>query len=333
MADMTTHEMLDDVNLTIEAAHVTKATRAIAGYVNGRYANWPAIVAKWGRSGMFLLSIDVQANPGAGAQCLDIELGDATIAQAPAWFKATQAAGKAARDLRWYPKLYTSVGDTKFLGDRLQALVDTMSAAGVKRDEYMLWSAHYTGKAHICGPSSCGSKVQADATQWTSTFEGASLDASLCYGYFFAGPPAPGAPALPAPRALVAYPSYRGVDLVWGAVEGAQEYDVQLLSGGAQTGRAKVTVNRATFPVQASTEYAFRVAALPGGSWSPEVSFKTPAAPPVPVDPPPPVNPPPVTPPPPPVLYVQRTVSAADAATVGVPAGTVLFIPYKAPGA
>lgn len=189
-ADMSTHEMLDDVNLSIMESRASGAY-AIAGYVNGRYSNWPAIVAKYGKSGKYLLSIDVQGNPGAGAQCLDVEKGDATIAQAPAWFKVTAANGRRARDLRWYPKLYTSAGNA-------EALIAEMSKADIARDAYMLWSAHYTQKAHICGPRTCG-YPQADATQWTSAFDGASLDASLCYGYFFAGPGAPAAAPTPHP--------------------------------------------------------------------------------------------------------------------------------------
>lgn len=201
MTDMNTYKMLDDTNVTVEAAHVDSTIHAVAGYVNGRYANWASLVAKWGKT-KFLLSIDVANNPAAGAQCLDIETGDATIADAPGWFKATQAAGKAAKDLRYYPKLYTSESN-------VSSLVKTMTAAGVARDEYMIWSAHYTGSAHICGPKSCGCPVQCDATQWTSSADGVSLDESLCYGYFFAGAPTTAPAAAPAVK-KVTVPDLRG---------------------------------------------------------------------------------------------------------------------------
>lgn len=335
--DMTEYEMLDDVNLSIEEAHAS-AAHAIAGYVNGIYANWPAIVAKYGRSGKFLLSIDVQANPAVGAQALDIEKGDASIAQAPGWFKATQKAGRAAKDLRWYPKLYISESNA-------QALVDEMSKAGIARNEYMLWTAHYGKGKHICGPKTCGCPVQADATQWTSTFEGASLDASQCYGYFFAGPGAvvppgsPGstAPKLGVPEGLSASASYRGADLGWSAVSGAHEYDVQLLNGNVEAGRVKVTATHTALPVKASTAYKFRVAALPGGDWSPEYGFETPAAPKPPVPPTPPPTPGPVPPPAPkPVetlVYVQKILSVSDASKAGFPEGTIVFIPHMVQGA
>lgn len=200
MADMSLVRMLDDVNTTLLEQYVASdKPGAVAGYVNGKYDNYATLAAKYAPAGLHLISIDVANKPAAGAQCLDIESGDATVADAPAWFKATQAAGKAANDLRYYPKLYTSESN-------LASLVATMTKEGVARDEYMLWSAHYTNSAHICGPKTCGSSVQADATQWTSSYKGVSLDASECYGYFFAGPPAK--TVAPAPAATIAPKEY-----------------------------------------------------------------------------------------------------------------------------
>lgn len=235
MADMSLKVMLDDVNLATLEAHASSAD-AVAGYVNGSYANWPVLVAKYASSGKHLLSIDVQNKPSAGAQCLDIEKGDAVIGDAPSWAKATAAAGKAASDLRYYPKLYTSESN-------LVALVAAMTAAGIARGDYMIWSAHYTGKAHICGPKSCGSAVQADATQWTSSYQGVSLDCSQAYGYFFAGPPAATAPATvtgtAAPAATAQPPTgYSGtaapvVSLQWdgGTPSAAYEYQIATSDG------------------------------------------------------------------------------------------------------
>lgn len=363
--DMTTYQMLDDVNLAVEASAVTASTRAVAGYVNGKYANWPALVAKYSKTSLFLLSIDVQGNPSIGAQCLDVESGDATIAQAAGWVKTTAAAGKAAKDYRYYPKLYVQESN-------LPALVAALSAAGIPRSAYLLWSAHYTGEAHICGPATCGCSIQADATQWTNSYNGASVDASLAYGYFFSGPggEVPGtitaastlvAPAaLKPPESLRSYPSYQGVTLDWGAVAGAASYDVQLLAG-EQVGRTEVTVPHVSLPVTANTDYMWRVACLPGGEWSAEESFTTP---PKPVTETAPVTPPETavaatsattaTPAPVPVVnvpepspvpanaptgntgvlvYVQETLAADIAAQLGLPTGTILFIPHTVEGA
>lgn len=317
-ADFAQVVMLDDIDLSIINAHFAKVdvpkgtVKAIAGYVNGKYANWPAIVQKWAASGLHMVSIDVQANSTAGAQCLDIEKGDATIGQAVAWFKATQAAGFQARDLRWFPKFYISAGSAA-------SLVATLAAAGIRRDEYMIWSAHYTNKPHICAPGTCG-YPQADATQWTSSADGASLDESLCFAYFFAGP----GDAVPTDLAVVPKAtieaSYRGVTVLWEAVDGAQAYDVQLIQGKQEAGRLKTIQPKAVFPVAPETDYAVRVACLPDGEWSKGFPFKTPAAPTV-VPPKPPVaDPVPVVVQP--VYEVQ--VLAADA-TVALKAGAIIL--------
>ncbi|HMG62697.1 MAG TPA: hypothetical protein VK599_07095 [Streptosporangiaceae bacterium] len=181
--DRTIRTMLDAVNLPALEAHAGEA-QALAGYVNGRWPTFPALVSKYGKTGKYLLSIDVQGNPALGAQALDVESGDATIAQAPGWTKETQAEGKKARDGRWFPKLYSSISGGN-------ALIAALAAAGIRRDEYMYWSAHYTpGYPHICGPSTCRQGPQADATQWTDAFDGGPVDGSQCFAYFFSGPPA-----------------------------------------------------------------------------------------------------------------------------------------------
>lgn len=283
MADMSTWLMLDDVDLSIEEKYAG-AAKAVAGYVNGKYANWPAIVLKYGTSGKHLLSIDVQANPNAGAQCLDIETGDATIGQAVKWVKETQAAGKALRDLRWFPKLYVQAGN-------MASLVATLKAGGVARDEVMIWSAHFTGKAHICSPESCG-YPQADATQWTDDYEGVSLDASLCYGYFFAGPPAV---VKPEPVKPVVVTPPKPVEPVKPPV---------------------VAPPVVKPPVVAPPEPVKPPVVVP-----PVVAPVEPVKPPVvPVDPPKPA--------PTVLVYVQTVLTAAEGLKIGYPDGTIVFVPH-----
>lgn len=268
MTDLSTHLMLDDVNLAILATQASSAF-ALAGYVNGDYANWNELVDKYEPTGKFLLSIDVLNQPSAGAQCLDIESGDATVADAPGWFEQTAAAGKLANDARYYPKLYTSAGE-------VQELINAMTQAGVSRDRYMVWSAHYTGVAHICSPSACG-YPQADATQWTSEYEGLALDASLCYGYFFTvGAPPP--PAFAAPSGLGI--SVKAATLTWSAVEGAEAYHVQVLGeGGKVLFDESPGTNSAIFsPLTPGGVYLARVAvhedaAHQASPWSPEFKF------------------------------------------------------------
>jgi hypothetical protein len=181
---MTTYLMLDDVNLTILGEYA-KTAHALAGYVDGSTQSdvtWPTLLKDYGNGDWFLLSIDVQNDPSAHAQCLDIETGDASPADAPSWWRATREAGIKARDLRWYPKLYAS-------RDTMPGVLKAMDAQKIDRAHYRVWSAHYTDKEHICAPDTCGAAFYADATQWTDQYQGVSLDASSCYGRFFDGPP------------------------------------------------------------------------------------------------------------------------------------------------
>jgi peptidoglycan hydrolase-like protein with peptidoglycan-binding domain len=71
-------------------------------------------------------------------------------------------------------------------------VIPALKAAGIGAGEIRLWSAHYTGTAHICGPSTCRELgVSADGTQWTDKAMGRNLDQSLlAAGFFGAVPPA-----------------------------------------------------------------------------------------------------------------------------------------------
>jgi Putative peptidoglycan binding domain len=294
MADMTTHLMLDDVDVAITEAHDAPAF-AVAGYIDGIYANWDALVAHYAGTSKFLLSISVNAaDLAAGAQCLDVEPGDATVAQAPAWVKATAALGRQANDFRYYPKVYVSY-------DGAPGLVSALTAAGIPRNGYMLWTAHWTNVAHICGPTSCGLSIQADATQYTDTFAGASLDGSMAYGYFFSGPPVTPVPVPPPPPApLPAWAEPSGIRLTstdnsitasWTNEGAGASYWVQLVGiGGKLLYDESTTGTSYTFGgCSASSEYQYHMAVHPdakhqGSPWTPLVKVST-TAPPPPPDP------------------------------------------------
>lgn len=144
-----------------------------AGYLNGRFDNLDAIRKKFPRA--FVLSIDVNGSNTA-ANCLDIEPGDAGNGTAQGWVKAKIVAKH---------KLivcYTSASN-------VDALVASLSAVGIGRSEYKIWSAHYGAGAHICGPTTCKlTQWACDGTQFTSTAFGASLDESILLEGFFGGP-------------------------------------------------------------------------------------------------------------------------------------------------
>ena len=160
----------------IDVSQIPADAQAVAGYVNGNWVTYPHLVAAFPRA--HVLSIAVSASHNADA--LDIESGDATPGQAPGWFTRQKARG-AAR-----PCLYASafVMDTEVL--------PALTAAGIPRSAVRLWSAHYTGVAHRCGPSSCRElAVTADGTQWTSNALGRDLDESLLAADFFGAPTPP----------------------------------------------------------------------------------------------------------------------------------------------
>jgi hypothetical protein len=84
------------------------------------------------------------------------------------WVKRQQARGVK------HPVVYTSVSN-------VPALLGALAKDGIKRLDIRLWTAHYTGRPHLCGPQcGFGMSTTADATQYTNHALGRTLDASLC---------------------------------------------------------------------------------------------------------------------------------------------------------
>lgn len=205
---------------SISVSALPKGAAAYAGYVNGMYTTWPALVTTFQASGAKLLSIDVFGTAPL-AHCLDVESGDATNSDVLAWVRRMKAAGIKV------PVIYTSASNT-------QAVVNIlMEQGGYTRQEFMVWSAHYTGTEHICAPAVCG-YAAADATQWTDSGPG-GCDVSACADYFFpwtlgtASPTPPATKALPAPTGLSVAQSSATFGFEWDAVAGAKGYTVQLV--------------------------------------------------------------------------------------------------------
>lgn len=157
----TTLVMYDDVSVSL----IPSGATAIAGYADGIYANLTAIRARFPNAHI----LDIAVSASYDATALDIESGDATNAQASAWVKRQHARGLKL------PIVYTSAGNA-------QALINTLAANGIARNTYNLWSAHYTGRSHICSKDPY---PIADGTQWTSAALGKSLDESLVSDSFF----------------------------------------------------------------------------------------------------------------------------------------------------
>lgn len=173
---MTELTMFDSVDLD----QIPASPQAVACYVNGRFANSAEARDRFPHAHILTIAISADAD----ADVLDIETGDATPAQAAAWFLRQKARGVNR------PCLYASasVMDTQ--------VIPTLDAAGIGPREIRLWSAHYTHTPHICGPRSCGAvSADMDGTQWTDRADGRNLDQSLLRPDFFAVPAPPARPA------------------------------------------------------------------------------------------------------------------------------------------
>ena len=155
---------------SIDISQIPLSARAVAGYVGGRWPTYNDLVVRFPKAKRLSIAINATEN----ADCLDVEKGDATIFEAPAWVKRQKARGVKL------PVVYTSVS-------LASALILELEHAGIARSEYRLWTAHYTLKAHRCS-SACGFGLAgfADATQYDDHAQGKNLDVSICSNTFFA---------------------------------------------------------------------------------------------------------------------------------------------------
>ena len=169
---MTDIIMFDAINL----AEIPLGPQAAAGYVDGRWATYPELAARYPNA--HLLSIAVTS--GADAECLDVETGDAVPADIPGWYERQRARGVER------PCIYANASTME------SSVVPLVKSGTLPRAAVRLWSAHYAGQ-HICGPASCGAvSIDTDGSQWTPEAWGRDLDESLLLGDFF-GTPKPAA--------------------------------------------------------------------------------------------------------------------------------------------
>ncbi len=158
---------------SVTVSEIPTSARAAAGYVGG---SWPTFESGDLRRHLpraRLVSIAVASRHDAEA--LDVEPGDATPADAPAWVRRQQA-----RDIP-RPIVYASASE-------MVAVLAALAAAGIRREDVRVWTAHVGAGKHICGPASCGLiNTKADATQWTWTALGRNLDESVCRPSFWLG--------------------------------------------------------------------------------------------------------------------------------------------------
>lgn len=148
---------------SVSVGNIPQDAAAAAYYVNGLFANEAAVK----RQAPHAKYTSIAVNTSAIADCLDIEPGNATIADAPAWYRKFKAARPHDK-----PIFYCSASDAN-------SLVATLKAHGIQRKDYILWTAHYIGK-HFCGKECEYAKDAGwvDATQFTTNNE--TLDESVC---------------------------------------------------------------------------------------------------------------------------------------------------------
>jgi hypothetical protein len=134
----------------VTLANVPKDARAVACYVNGAYANHDEAKRRFPDA----LITTITVNFSAIGDAADFETGDFAIADGPKYFRLFKAERPHDKPVLYMPASW------------MPEFNATMRAAGIKKRQYILWSAHWEGK-HICGPKTCG-ESKADGTQWTT---------------------------------------------------------------------------------------------------------------------------------------------------------------------
>lgn len=167
--------MYDDVS----SSTIPSSSQAVAGYCDGLYrASWIEDIKRFPQLADKQRVVSICVFTDSVARILDIEPGNpATPAEGAEWVKRMIAHGV------YRPGIYADLSD-------MPAIKAALDAAGLRREQYVLWVAQWTGEAHI--PDGY------DACQWTDHGPN-GCDVSLCKPEFF-GPPAPVPPPRPKPK-------------------------------------------------------------------------------------------------------------------------------------
>lgn len=137
--------------------------RAVAGYVDGHWPSYAVLLSRF--TNRYCLSITAL---GGIADCLDVEKGDATVAQVAPWVRSMLHRGV------WRPCIYANASTMPAVRRALSQF---------PRSSYRLWVAAYPGT---------GANVPEgfDAHQYTNHGpHGENVDISACLDTFFPAPP------------------------------------------------------------------------------------------------------------------------------------------------
>lgn len=146
---------------SVDVSTVPPEARAVAGYVDGNYRSFTPLVRRF-YPHAHCISITVTGNNPA--EVVDVETGDVRPQHAPGWVKRMLERG------HWKPCIYASLSI-------MPEVKHYLDQVGLRRDQYRLWCADWTGHPHI--PHGY------DACQWTDRALGRNLDASLCAPSFW----------------------------------------------------------------------------------------------------------------------------------------------------
>lgn len=150
---------------SVSVGNIPHDAKAAAFYVDGKFANEAAVKAQAPKARYTSIAVFASGE----ADCLDIEPGNATIAEAAGWYRKM-------RELRPKRKPIFYCGAAS-----ADELVGALLTSGIKRSQYILWTAHYGTGKHFCGEGSCPyakSAGKVDSTQFTTNNE--TLDESTC---------------------------------------------------------------------------------------------------------------------------------------------------------
>jgi hypothetical protein len=123
---------------SIDLQHIPADAAAVAGYVDGKWPTFHDVCKRWPHAH----HVSIATSPRSIADILDVEAGDATIEQAPAWLQRAHRAGIER------PGMYASIS-------AWAALIRYCASHGWPRHRYKVWTAHWTRRPHLCSRS-CG---------------------------------------------------------------------------------------------------------------------------------------------------------------------------------
>jgi hypothetical protein len=216
---------------SIDASQVPANATMVAGYVGGTWPSYAALVARFPEA----VHVSIAVNSGEDAQVLDVESGDATPADVPAWCQRQRARGQ-------HPSVYCSA-------DIWPAARQACRDAGVSEPSW--WIAHYDNDPTI-PPGAVAKQYQ--------SLSSPNIDISSVLDYW---PGVDGPATAPQPRPLPA-----AVSVEMPATTGGEMHRVTVVITTDSNGDGWVELNGSS-PAAPAVPYAHLVSCEAEGSYPP----------------------------------------------------------------